>query len=134
MKDNAPTPDEKQNVHTFLTSVIQAADTDKIIKGGSLRDDKEMNELGHPTWNVRGSLEMARISDLIMDNPFFKSYFDAATVETSATSLSRNGFIIRQSNSTIKQVSDSTRRVGVTRACLNPRRKFQVETLQLKEE
>lgn len=110
MKDNAPTPDEKQNIHTFLTNVIQAETGDKIIKVGNLRDDKDMNELGHPTWNVRGSLEMARISDKIMDNPFFKEYFEASAIETTATSLSRNGFLIRQASTQTRQVADITKR------------------------
>ena len=110
MKDNAPTPDEKQNVHTFLTAVIQADEASKIIKVGNLRDDKEMNELGHPTWNVRGSLEMARISNKLMDNKFFGDFFEASAVETTASSLSRSGFLIRQATTSTKQVLDATRR------------------------
>ena len=72
MKDTSPSLEDKQNVHTFLINVVQAEDTSKIIKTGNLRDDKEINELGVPRWNVRGALEMARISDMLMDNEFFK--------------------------------------------------------------
>ena len=68
MKDNAPSQEEKQNVHTFLFNVVTAKDTTKI---GNLRDDKEYNELGFPNWTVRGSLDMARISGMVMDNEFF---------------------------------------------------------------
>jgi len=107
MKDNVPTQDEKQNVHTFLHSVVIADDTRKI---GNLKDDKEFNELGLPTHTVRGSLEMARISDKIMDNDFFKSWFDAEAEETLATSLSRSGFLIKQATTTTKQVADATKR------------------------
>ena len=110
MKDNAPTPDEKQNVHTFLTNIIEANAPEKIVKVGNLRDDKEMNELGHPTWNVRGALEMARISNKIMANDFFRDYFEASAVETTATSLSRTGFIIRQGTTQTKNVVDATKR------------------------
>ena len=115
MKDNAPTQDEKQNVHTFLVNVIQASEPIKIAKVGNLRDDKEMNELGFPTWNVRGALEMARISDKIMDNTFFKEFFEDSAVETLATSLSRTGFIIKQATTQTKQVADTTRRRKVNK-------------------
>jgi hypothetical protein len=110
MKDNAPAQDEKQNVHTFLVSVVQATDIDKTSKLGNLRDDNNYNELGFPVWHVRGSLEMARISDMIMGNNFFSEYFNKAANETLATSLSREGFLIRQSNVQTKQVADVTKR------------------------
>ena len=112
MKDNVPTQDEKQNVHTFLHSVVIADDTRKI---GNLKDDKEFNELGLPTHTVRGSLEMARISDKIMDNDFFKSWFDAEAEETLATSLSRSGFLIRQATTQTKAVADVTKRTKVNK-------------------
>jgi len=108
MKDNAPTQDEKHNVHTFLHSVVLAKDTKKI---GNLRDDKDFSELGMPPHTVRGSFELARISDKIMDNTFFKEYFEDEAETTLATSLSRGGFLIRQATTTTKQVADATRRI-----------------------
>jgi hypothetical protein len=110
MKDNVPTPDEKQNVHSFLINVIQAEEINKNIKLGNLRDDKEMNELGVPSWNVRGALELARISDKLMGNEFFKEYFNSSATETLGTSLSREGFIIKHATIQTKQVADVTRR------------------------
>lgn len=73
MKDNAPSQDEKHNVHSFLVNVIKETEIDKVSKLGNLRDDKEMNELGIPRWNVRGNLEMARISEKIMGNAFLQN-------------------------------------------------------------
>jgi len=107
MKDNAPTAEDRQSVHAFLHNVATAEETTKV---GNLRDDKEMNELGVPNHNVRGSLEMARISDKIMDNEFFKSYFKAEAEETLATSLSREGFLVRQATTQTKNVADMTKR------------------------
>ena len=107
MKDNVPTPDEKQNVHTFLLGVVTTKDSKKV---GNLRDDKEYNELGFPQWNVRGELDMARISDKIMDNNFYKEYFELGAENTLATSLSRNGFLIKSAVTQTKQVADITRR------------------------
>lgn len=108
MKDNVPTQDEKQNIHTFLHSVVIADDTKKI---GFLKVDKELNELGIPQHTVRGSLEMARIADKIMDNNFFKEFFMAEAEEVLSTSLSREGFLIRQATTQTKQVADATKRI-----------------------
>jgi len=107
MKDNAPSQEEKQNVHTFLFNVVTAKDSTKI---GNLRDDKEYNELGFPNWTVRGSLDMARISGMIMDNNFFEDYFKQAAEDALATSLSRNGFLIKSAVTQVKSISDSTKR------------------------
>lgn len=113
MKDNAPTQDEKQNVHTFLHSVVVADDTRKI---GNLRDEKDFTELGIPSHTVRGSLEMSRISDKIMDNSFFKEWFDAEAEETLATSLARGGFLIRQATVQTKNVADVTKRKKINKS------------------
>lgn len=110
MKDNAPSSDEKQNVHTFLTNVIQTEEINQTSKIGNLRQDKEIDELGIPTWNVRGSLDMATISDKLMDNPFFKEYFQESARQSVNTSLSREGFLIRHATTQTKQVADITRR------------------------
>lgn len=110
MKDSSPSLEDKQNVHTFLLSVVQADDTTKIAKTGNLRDDKELNELGIPRWNVRGAFEMARISHKLMENKFFQEYFEDQAKETLGTSLSREGFIIKQATTITKQVADATKR------------------------
>lgn len=115
MKDNAPSSEEKQNVHTFLLNVVQAEDANKISKIGNLRDDKEMNELGKPIWTVRGALGMALISDKIMGNKYFDEYFKEEAVITLNTSLSREGFLIKQATTQTKQVSDATRRRKINR-------------------
>lgn len=115
MKDNVPSQDDKQNVHTFLREVAYANEIDTVAKVGNLRDDKEINELGIPTWNVRGALEMARISEKIMDNEFFKEYFQASAKETLITSLSREGFLVRQASTQTKAVADITKRKKVNK-------------------
>lgn len=112
MKDNAPTPEEKQNVHAFLNNVMLTEDNTKV---GNLRDDKEYNELGFPVWNVRGALEMAQISELIIGNNFFKEYFEKSADNTLKTSLSRNGFLIKAAVTQVKSVSDSTKRRRTTK-------------------
>jgi hypothetical protein len=107
MKDNAPTTEDKQSVHTFLFNVVTAENS---IKVGNLRDDKDYNELGFPNWTVRGCLDMARVSGKVMDNKMFEEYFLIGAEDTLASSLSRNGFLVKQATTQTKQVADVTRR------------------------
>jgi len=112
MKDNAPAQDEKVNQHTFLRDVVVAPDVTRI---GNLRDDKDMNELGLPSYHVRGSKSMALVSEKIMSNEFFRVFFETEAQNTLATSLSRSGFLVRQSGLQTKQISDSTPRKKINK-------------------
>lgn len=107
MKDNAPTQEDKQNVHVFLQSVATSDDTTKT---GNLRDDKDINELGIPQYTVRGAKSMALVAEKIMDNKYFKKYFEKEAENTLASSLSREGFLVRQATTTTKAVADITKR------------------------
>ena len=115
MKENAPSQDDKNNMHTFLLNVVQADEIDKIAKVGNLRDDKDLNELGLPIWTVRGGLDMSMISDELMDNKFFKGFFERQAKNTLTTSLSREGFLIKMNATTTKQVADTTKRKKTNR-------------------
>ena len=112
MKDNAPTQEEKQNVHTFLDNVVKAIDSKKIA---NLRDDKDLNELGIPSYTVRGALDMALIAEKIMENDYFKDYFEKEAENTLGTSLSRMGFLIKHAVIQTKQVADITKRRKVNK-------------------
>jgi len=112
MKDNTPNQDDRVNVHTFLRDVVVTPDTTRV---GNLRDDKEINELGIPAYNVRGSKEMSLIAEKIMGNDFFKEYFARMSANTTDTSLSRGGFLVRQSSTQTKQVADATKRRTVNK-------------------
>ena len=107
MKDNARGTDENHNVHVFLHNVATA---DKTTKVGNLSIDKDFNELGNPEHTVRGSFQLIRIADKIMDNDYFKEYFELEAEDTLATSLSKEGFLVRQATTQTKQVADVTRR------------------------
>ena len=107
MKDNAPTLEDKHNVHKFLFDVVVATDSTKI---GNLQVDKEINELGVPEHTVRGSKSMRLISDKIMDNDFFKEYFEQEAEDTLSTSLSREGFLVKQATVQTKNIADVTKR------------------------
>jgi len=122
MKDNAPSQEDKVNVHTFLVNVVKEQNTESIIKIGNLRDDKDLNELGNPAWNVRGALGMARISEKLMGNIFFKEYFQASASDTLGTSLSREGFLIKQATTTTKQLADATKRRKINKGMFGSRK------------
>jgi len=107
MKDSNQAKEDKQSIHTFLFNVATADDTKKI---GNLRNDKDFNELGIPPHNVRGSFELGRISSLIMDNDVFAQWFNEEAENTLATSLSSEGFLIKQATTVTKNVSDMTPR------------------------
>jgi len=115
MKENAPSQDDKNNMHTFLLNVVQADEIDKLAKIANLRDDKDLNELGLPIWTVRGGLDMAMISDKLMDNDFFKGFFEQQVRNTLTTSLSRDGFLIKMNATTTKQVADTTKRKKINK-------------------
>ena len=112
MKDNAPTAEDKHNVHKFLFDVVLAKESSKI---GNLQVDKEINELGVPEYTVRGAREMRLISDKIMDNNYFKEYFEQNAEDTLSTSLSREGFLIKQATVQTKQIADVTKRKKVNK-------------------
>jgi len=107
MKDNAPTQEDKHNVHKFLFDVVMAKDSTKI---GNLQVDKEINELGTPEHTVRGSKSMGLIANKIMDNDYFKGYFEQEVEDTLATSLSREGFLVKQATVQTKNIADITKR------------------------
>ena len=112
MKDANPPADEKHNVHTFLFNVVTAKDTTKI---GNLQVDKTVNELGIPEHTVRGAKDMQLISAEIMENPYYAGYFALEAENTLGTSLSRDGFLVRQATIQTKQIADVTRRRKVNR-------------------
>ena len=112
MKDNAPSQEEKHNVHEFLDNVVKAEDTSKIA---NLRDDKDLDELGIPAYTVRGAKDMALVSEKIMDNTYFQKYFEKEAENTLATSLSRMGFLVRQATVQTKVVADATKRRKVNK-------------------
>lgn len=107
MKDSGISVDEKQNVHTFLFKIASSDDTTKTA---NLRDDKDINELGVAIYTVRGAKEMELIASEIMGNKFFADYFKKQAEITNATSLSRDGFLVRQGTTQTKQVADVTKR------------------------
>ncbi len=97
MKDGVTTQEDKHNVHVFLNKVAESKDTTKTA---NLRVDKDIDELGVPSYPVRAALEMALVSEKIMGNNYFQNYFEKEAEITLATSLSREGFLIKHNDKT----------------------------------
>lgn len=107
MKDNPPSEEDRQSIFSFLFNVATSKDTTKI---GNLRDDKDLNEIGNTNYTVRGAKQMALIAEDIMDNDYFRNFFDKEAEITLSSSLSREGFLVRQASTQTKQVADITKR------------------------
>jgi len=85
---STPQPIDKSNVHTFLHNVATAKDTTKT---GYITSE----ELGQYPITLRACKELALISDKIIDNEYFKEFFEAEGEIITSTSLSREGFLDR---------------------------------------
>lgn len=98
-----PVPDEKFNVHSFLNKVATSDDTTKV---GNLSD----TELGQPKYPSRSLKNLALISSDIIGNRYYKKFFDAQAEIITSTSLSKDGFLVKQATTTTRQVADITKK------------------------
>ena len=103
MVGTTPQPEEKTNVHTFLTKVVQEEDTTKL---GNLL----IEELGMPQIPVRSDKSLALWCDKIMDNPFYRDLFLQESEDTTSTSLSKEGFLIKHATIIKKEIADTTKK------------------------
>jgi hypothetical protein len=100
--ESVPSPEEKHNVHTFLLKVATEDDTTKV---GFLSQE----EVGKPTYSERSLKDFAVISEKIINNPFLADIFKAEAENLTATSLSKEGFLVRQATTQTKQIADITK-------------------------
>ena len=80
---NSPSPTSKDNIHSFLTKVIQHDDTTRL---GYLKEE----EIGMPKYPIRSDKRMALVCTKIMDNPFIADYFEKSAEINTSSSLSRD--------------------------------------------
>ncbi len=92
---------EKSNIHSFFTKVIQNLSTTKT---GNVTGE----ELGNPQMTIRGLKELELFSrDIYLDDTW-ASYFEKMAEIQTATSLSKEGFLLRLSVTQKKELSDVT--------------------------
>ena len=99
----APVPDEKYNTHVFLHRVATADDTTKV---GNLSDV----EVGKPEYAARALKQMALVASDIIDNDELSKFFLKESEILTATSLSKEGFLVRQATTTTRQIADVTKK------------------------
>ena len=100
---STPQAEEKYNVHLFLHRVATADDTTKV---GNL----EAEELGKPKYPERTLKELELISNEIVENQELASYFAKEAEILTSTSLSKDGFLVRQGTTTTRQIADVTKK------------------------
>lgn len=99
----APVQDEKYNVHVFLHRVATADDTTKV---GNLSEV----EVGKPEYPIRALKEMSLVSSDIIDNAELAAFFAKQSEIVTATSLSKEGFLVKQGTTTTRQIADVTKK------------------------
>ena len=97
----APTPDEKQNIHTFLAKVSTSKDTTKT---GYLSDV----ELGVTPYSERTYKNLALISGELCNDDLWQKYFNQKAEILTATSLSRNAKLLSLAVLQKKELADVT--------------------------
>ena len=65
---------------------------------------------------------MSLIAEMIMDNDYFMDYFKKDAENTLATSLSREGFLVKQATVQTKVVADATRRRKINKGLFGSKR------------
>lgn len=98
----APVPDEKHNVHTFISKVLTTKDTTKV---GNLKEE-EIGMLRNP---VRSYKSMELFSNDIMHNDHLAKYFAMESEIATSTSLSRAATLLRFATTTNKNMADMTK-------------------------
>lgn len=98
----APLPEEKQNVHVFLNKVSESKDTTKT----GFLTETEVGIPQHPTRMFKG---LALHAKMIMDNEDLADYFNKESEVLTSTSLSREGFLVKQATVTRRQIEDVTK-------------------------
>lgn len=89
----------RQNVHSFFTNIIKALDTTKT---GYL--DKE--ELGMPKLPVRTYKELALFAKDVYGDTSWEDYFNKMSEIQTATSLSKEGILLKLSVTQKKELAD----------------------------
>ena len=94
-----PVPEEKYNVHLFLHRVATSEDTIKVA-------NLNQEEVGIPTHSVRSLKGLALISDKIIKNKLYSDFFNAESEILTASSLSKEGFLVKQATTSTRNIAD----------------------------
>lgn len=93
--------ESKANHHSFFTKIIQEEDSTKV---GNLA----IEELGEPILEVRGMKDLEIFSKEVCEDKSWADYFKKQAEMVNATSLSKDGFLMKLSVTTTKNMADIT--------------------------
>lgn len=93
--------DGKQNKHTFLRDIVMSDDTTKT---GNL----DSEELGLPNLELRGMKDLVIFSREVADDESWASYFEKQSEMLTATSLSKDGMLVKLGGTDKKEMADMT--------------------------
>lgn len=110
----APRPDEKHSVHSFLHKVATSEDTTKL---GYLKDE----ELGIPKLPIRTHKELAVFSKEVCGLDIFSDYFNKISEVTTSTSLSRDAKLLELAVINRRQLEDVTKKPRAKRGFFKKR-------------
>ena len=99
----APVPDDKHNVHTFISKVLTTKDTTKV---GNLREE----EIGTLKQHVRGYKEEEVWAREIMRCEPLAHILGLQSEIATSTSLSRNAALLRFATTTSRTIADLTKK------------------------
>lgn len=99
----APQPDEKHNVHTFLHKVSLAVDTTKT---GNLTEI----EIGYTPYSLRTYKQLSLVCSDIVNDDIWGEYYRKKGEILTATSLSKEGFLMKQATTQTRQIADVTKK------------------------
>jgi hypothetical protein len=95
--------ENKANIHTFFTNVVKSKDTTKT---GNLSSE----ELGMSNLPERTYKELSLFSNDIADQTYWGDYFEKMGEIQTATSLSKEGFLMKLAVTSKKELADMTPR------------------------
>lgn len=91
----------KDNSFSFFTKIIQNDDTTRI---GNVSQEN----LGNPQWTLRSLKELELFCKNIKKDDAWSNWFKGMAEITTSTSLSREGFLVRASQTQKKELADVT--------------------------
>jgi len=109
-----PSPEEKQNIHTFLHSVARAKDTSKTGNLG-------MEELGNPTLPLRTYHELALFCNDVANMEYYADYFKKKGEILTATSLSKEAKLLNLAVLQKREVEDVTKPKKINKGWFRPK-------------
>lgn len=98
----------KQNLHSFFTKVIKS---DRTTKVGNL----DIDELGKSKLPLRTYLELGLFCNDIAGDEVFSNYFEEMGEIQTASSLSKEGFLMKLAVTMKKELADTTPKKPATK-------------------